>query len=85
MAHFAQFAVLLAIQPLLCALHGFKLKHNDALRFPIAFKHFSSTAADDVFAAVLLDGRACEFLVFLVTGRIQNVDFNDHICRHLRK
>jgi hypothetical protein len=55
------------------------LKHNDALRFPIAFQHFGFAAADDVFPAILLYRRACELFVFFVTDCIENVDFNDDV------
>jgi hypothetical protein len=82
MAHFARFAVLLAIQPFFGALRRFELQHYDAFWFPIAFKRFGRAAAYDVFAAILFHGRASEFLVFLVASWIDNVDFNNHIRRH---
>jgi hypothetical protein len=74
MAHFARFAILFAIQPLPGSLHRFELKDNDALWSPIPFEHFSSTATHDVFSAIFLHGRAGEFLVFLISGRIENID-----------
>ncbi len=64
-AHLARFAVLFAVEPFPGAISRFEFKHHDALRFPVAFQHFCFTAADDVFAAVLLHGRTGELLVFL--------------------
>jgi hypothetical protein len=81
-AHFARFAVLFAIEPLLRALRRFEFEHNDALRFPVAFQHFRFAAADDVFAAVLLYGRAGELFVFVIPHGIDNVDFNDDVGGH---
>src|SRR6266480_6580503 len=85
MAHFARFAILFAIQPLLSSLRRFELKDNDALGSPIAFEHFSSTATHDVFPAIFLHRPAGEFLVFLIAGWIENIDFNDDVSGHLRR
>src|SRR5215472_7398811 len=49
---------------------------------PIAFEHFGLAAAYDVLAAVFLYGRTGQFLVFLVTDRIDNIDFNDDVGGH---
>src|SRR5947199_1813262 len=85
MTHLARFAILLAIQPLLCALHRFELEHDNALRLPIAFERLRRPAADNVLAAIFFHGRAGEFLVFLVAGWIDYVEFDDHVGRHVRK
>jgi hypothetical protein len=51
-AHFARFAILFAIQPVLGALRRFEFEHHDALRFPIAFQDFCFASTDDVFSTV---------------------------------
>ncbi len=63
-AQLARFAVFFAVEPFPGAVRRLKFKHYDALRLPVAFQHFCFTAADNVFAAVLLHGRTGEFLVF---------------------
>src|SRR4029077_9769065 len=83
--HLAWFAVLLGIEPFFGALHRVELQHDDAFRVPIAFERFGRAAAYDVFAAILFHGRTGELLVFFVTSRIDNIDFNDHVSAHREK
>src|SRR5437762_7217474 len=85
MTHLARFSVLLAIQPLLCALYRFELQHDNALWLPIALERLRRPAADDVLAAIFFHGRAGEFLVFFVASWIDNLDFDDHVGRHVRE
>ena len=55
------------------------------MRFPVAFQRFYRAAPHDVFAAVILDCRAGELLVFLVPARVGYLDVNDDICRHTQR
>src|SRR4029453_8781518 len=82
MAHFARLPVILAIEPPLWALGRFEFKHDDALWFPIAFECLRGAPTHDVFAAVFLHRRAGKLLVFFVTDRIDNVDFDYPVRRH---
>ena len=82
MTHFARLAILLAIEPFLGALRRFELEQDNTLRVPVPFEHFGSATAHDVLATVLFYGRTGEVLVLLLTGRIENVDFNNHVSGH---
>src|SRR6266566_5153660 len=82
MAHFARLAILFAIEPFLGTLRRFELEQDNTLRVPVTFGHFGSAAAHDVFAAVLFYGRTGEVLVLFVTGRIEDIDFNNHVSGH---
>src|ERR1700730_3713134 len=84
MPHRSRLAVFFAIEPLFGPMHGFEFEHNDAFWFPVAFQRLDRAAAHDVFAAVLLYCRAGELLVFLVSGWIDNVDFDNHVRAHLK-
>src|SRR5438105_9188697 len=82
MSHLAWLAVFFAIQPFLGALHGRKFENNDALRFPIAFEHFGLAAANNIFAAVLVNGCRGLLFVYLVADWIGYLDFDNHIRGH---
>ena len=69
-AHFARFAVFLAVQPFFGAFHRFELKHDNPFRIPIAFQHFGFAAAGNILTAVVVNGRRSLFLVFFVADGI---------------
>src|ERR1700736_5411832 len=85
MPHFAWLAVFLAIEPFFGALHRVKLEHDYALRVPIAFEDFGFATADDVFAAVLMNGCRGLLFVFLVADWIGNFNFNNHVSSHVER
>src|SRR5438309_7519507 len=70
------------MQPGLGAIRVVELQNDNALRVPIAFQGFARSAADDVFAAILLDRRTCRFLVFFVLDRFGYFELDDNVGRH---
>src|SRR5467141_4021380 len=71
------------MEPSLSAVSVVELQNDDAFRIPITFQDFAWSAADDVFAPVLLHCRTGSSLVFFVLYRLGYFQVDDDVSRHV--
>src|SRR5438128_3506677 len=82
MTDFTWLAIFVAIEPFPGALHRWEFDHDKWFGSPIALENFLLTAGGNVFAIIFFDNWCYHFFVFLETDRIDNLEFDNYVCRH---